>query len=156
MDLLSTRLSKATSGHDCYYCFYIDKYQYSYIQKDERYSISYYLSLTSKNLIGALELEPFPGEVKSKQITLKSLSCTVSKNKESELFPIKIEFNKIDLASPETNQKNVSLELKINTNYPIINEHTEVSGKQIIASFSKELNIEKNEFITDTESQILE
>ena len=98
LDLLSTRLSKATSGHDCYYCFYIDKYQYSYIQKDERYSISYYLSLTSKNLIGALELEPFPGEVKSKQITLKSLSCTVSKNKESELFPIKIEFNKTDLS----------------------------------------------------------
>ena len=29
LDLLSTRLSKATSGHDCYYCFYIDKYQYS-------------------------------------------------------------------------------------------------------------------------------
>ena len=95
LDLLSTCLLKTTSGQDCYYCFYIDKYQYSYIQEDEKYSISYYLSGTSKNLIGALGLEPFSGDVLSKELTLNGISCIVSKNNELKSLPIKIELNRI-------------------------------------------------------------
>ena len=67
----------------------------------------------------------------------------------------KIEFNKIDLASAETNQKTVSIDLKINTNYPIINEQTEISGRKIINNFYKEIDLEKNSNLTDTETQKL-
>ena len=97
LDLSSACLLKTTSGQDCYYSFYIDKYQYSYIQEDEKYSISYYLSSTSKNLIGALGVESFSGDVRSKELTINGFPCVISKNDESRLLPIKIKFNKIDL-----------------------------------------------------------
>lgn len=45
------------------------------------------------------------------------------------------EINQIDMTSAEVNQKNLSLDVKICTNYPIINERTEIATNAIISSF---------------------
>lgn len=95
LDLSSTRLKRIVSSHDCYCCLHIDRYQYSYAQENEKSSITYYLYETSKNLISDL-LEPqFLTEyVEPKKLTLgEDISCIVSENNESDLFPIKIEFD---------------------------------------------------------------
>jgi hypothetical protein len=53
----------------------------------------------------------------------------------------KIEINKIDMTSVETNQKNVNLDLKICTNYPIINTVSEISGTELFESFGSKISI---------------
>ena len=70
-------------------------------------------------------------------------------------FPqnMKFEFNKIDLASAETREKHINLELKICTNYPIINLRTEIDGSKTIGSFTSNLNIEKKDYVTDIEEK---
>ena len=70
-------------------------------------------------------------------------------------FPsnVKFEFNKIDMASPETRQKTINLELKICTNYPIINVETELDGNTVISSFNSQVQVEKNNFETDNENK---
>lgn len=70
-------------------------------------------------------------------------------------FPqnMKFEFNKIDMASPETKQKTISLELKICTNYPIINLETELDGNSVIGSFASNLQIEKSDLKMDNENK---
>ena len=45
----------------------------------------------------------------------------------------KIELNKIDMTSTETNQRNIDLEIKVCTSYPVINERTEILSTNIIA-----------------------
>lgn len=59
-------------------------------------------------------------------------------------FPLSynIEFNHIDLAAAETNQKNLSLSIKVSTNYPIINEKTEITTSEIISKFGGFINSE--------------
>jgi hypothetical protein len=57
----------------------------------------------------------------------------------------RIEFNKIDMLSADTNQKNINIELKICTNYPIINRHTEINANTIIRSFGSSTNLVKNQ-----------
>lgn len=52
----------------------------------------------------------------------------------------KIEFNKIDMTSTDVNQKNINLELKLCTNYPIINTNTEISSDIIIGSFNTSIH----------------
>lgn len=51
-------------------------------------------------------------------------------------FPTSVnpELNKIDLSSNETNQKVVQLDIKLTSNYPAINERTEVPNDKIIES----------------------
>ncbi len=95
LDLSSTHLRGMVSASDCYCRFYIDKYQYSYAQENEKCSTSYYLSETSKNLVGEFwGLGLLTGDVESKKISLdKDLSCIVNLNNNSELLPIKIEYN---------------------------------------------------------------
>ena len=58
-------------------------------------------------------------------------------------FPVQsnININKIDFDSTETNQKNIDLQIKINTNYPIINELTEIRNDKIIGSEQYNMNI---------------
>ena len=70
-------------------------------------------------------------------------------------FPsnVKFEFNKIDMASPETRHKTINLELKICTNYPIINVETELDGNTVISSFNSQVQVEKNNFETDNENK---
>ena len=47
-----------------------------------------------------------------------------------------IELNKIDMSSPDTNQKILPMQLTIATNYPIIDTRTEVPNDCVIADFS--------------------
>lgn len=47
----------------------------------------------------------------------------------------KIEINKIDMTSPEVNQKNINIELKICTNYPQINDRVELDNSKSIQEY---------------------
>lgn len=51
------------------------------------------------------------------------------------------EINKIDMSSPETNQKTISLDVKVNTNYPRINTDTEILSTQLISKFGNSINL---------------
>lgn len=53
-----------------------------------------------------------------------------------------IEINKIDMASAEVNQRNINISLVICTNYPLINEHTEIDTRKIISKFMGFVNQE--------------
>lgn len=99
LDLSSTRLRGMVSANDCYCRFYIDKYQYSYAQVNERCSTLFYLSKNSKNLIGDIwGLGLFTGNVESKILTFdEDISFAFIMNNKSELFPIIIEFDNTTL-----------------------------------------------------------
>ena len=56
-----------------------------------------------------------------------------------------IEFNKIDMESKETNNRNLDIPLKIKSNYPVINTRTEMSNDKIIASNSCDLYTVKHD-----------
>lgn len=68
----------------------------------------------------------------------------------------KIEFNKIDMASAEVNQKTIDIQLKVCSSCPILNDKTEIEASKIIGKYSGGLQLEKNENITDTENKIIE
>ena len=53
----------------------------------------------------------------------------------------RIEFNKIDMTSPETNQKTINIQFKVCSNYPQIDEKTEIENKHIISSFKNDINV---------------
>lgn len=55
-----------------------------------------------------------------------------------------VEINKIDMANAETNQKTIDFDLKICSNYPIINERAECNNKNIIGEFGGYINIHKD------------
>lgn len=93
LDLSSSRLIKTTSGQDCYCCFYVDKYKYSYEQKNKKNSIKYYLSETSRNIISEIGLDSYGGNEKCKGLTLGGISCVINKNSDSLLLPVRIEFD---------------------------------------------------------------
>lgn len=68
-----------------------------------------------------------------------------------------IEFNKIDLASPDDRNKHIDLEIRVCTNYPVINERSEIPTDKIISGFQGSVKIGKHiddkkytELITDT------
>lgn len=50
------------------------------------------------------------------------------------------QLNKIDMTSPEPNQRNVTLDFKICTSYPIINERTEIGTDKVIEVFNVDIN----------------
>ena len=107
LNLSSTRLRGMALSHDCYCCFSIDNYQYSYTQKNEECTISYYLSKTSKNLAGefwgACLLK---GDVEPKKISLnQNFSCVINVNNDSEFLPIKIDFDSIFLSKNEVEKE---------------------------------------------------
>jgi len=67
-----------------------------------------------------------------------------------------IQVNKIDMTDPTTNQKNIEIQYKICSNYPRIDESTEVENKQLISSFNTNLNIFTDNDVnntTDSESK---
>lgn len=99
LDLSFTRLRGMVSANGCYCRFYIDKYQYIYAQENEECSTSYYLSKTSKNLVGDIwGLGLLTGDVEPKKMSLhKDLLCSITMNHKSDLFPIIIEFDKTSL-----------------------------------------------------------
>lgn len=51
------------------------------------------------------------------------------------------ELNKIDMTSPEPTQRNITLDLRICTNYPIINERAEIPTDKVIAVFGSNVVI---------------
>ena len=55
----------------------------------------------------------------------------------------RIEFNKVDMTSPETNQRTMNIQFKVCSNYPKIDERTEVENKHIISSFKNDINVVK-------------
>lgn len=55
-----------------------------------------------------------------------------------------IELNKIDLGAAEPNTRNLNISVKICTNYPVINEKTEISTSKIISKFGGFINQSKN------------
>ena len=52
-----------------------------------------------------------------------------------------LELNKIDMSSNETNQKILQFDIKLTSNYPAINERTEVSNANIIDSTKFDVNL---------------
>ena len=52
-----------------------------------------------------------------------------------------LELNKIDMSSNETNQKVLQFDIKLTSNYPAINERTEVSNANIIDSTKFDVNL---------------
>lgn len=66
-------------------------------------------------------------------------------------FPqnLKIEFNKIDMASPDLKQKTISIDLKVCTNYPIMDKETEHDGSKTITQFGYNTEIEVNNLDSD-------
>lgn len=67
----------------------------------------------------------------------------------------KIEINKIDMTSSETNQKTIDLSLKIATNYPQIQERTEMHNDDVIANYGNIIMVhpELNKDAHDIESR---
>lgn len=63
----------------------------------------------------------------------------------------RIEFNKVDMTSPETNQKLINIQFKVCSNYPQIYENTEIENKDIISSFRYGINSVK----TDKDKKIV-
>ena len=51
------------------------------------------------------------------------------------------ELNKIDMSSPEPTQRNITLDFKICTNYPIINQRSEIPTDKVIAVFGSNVVI---------------
>lgn len=71
-----------------------------------------------------------------------------------------IELNKIDMASPEDKNKHINLDIKICSNYPIINERSEISTNKVINSFDLAVNLADevetpNEYVTDEENYVI-
>lgn len=68
-----------------------------------------------------------------------------------------IEINKIDMASAEINQKVIELDLIIHSNYPKINERTEIPNSKYISSSRYDANIhtDLDKRSTDTETIIV-
>ena len=77
-----------------------------------------------------------------------------------------IEINKIDMESTETNQKNINLSIIVKTNYPVINERSEIRADKIINTFMSNINAYQNGLLdengdidkekhTDTENYLL-
>ena len=51
------------------------------------------------------------------------------------------ELNKIDMSSPEPTQRNITLDIKICTNYPLIDTRTEIPTDKVIAQFGHEVDL---------------
>jgi len=51
------------------------------------------------------------------------------------------ELNKIDMSSPETNQKNLSISIKVCTNYPLINDKSSIKVDRVIKKFGQHIGV---------------
>ena len=70
-------------------------------------------------------------------------------------FPadIALQINKIDMASAEPNQKTIELNLIICTNYPNINERTEIPTDKVIVTYGVETDLYRNEKKVDVDKK---
>ncbi len=60
------------------------------------------------------------------------------------------ELNKIDMSSPEPNQRNITFDIKICTNYPLIDTRTEIPTDKVIAQFGHEVDLYLKGFNSDS------
>ena len=60
------------------------------------------------------------------------------------------ELNKIDMSSPEPNQRNITFDIKICTNYPLIDTRTEIPTDKVISKFSHETDLYLKGFNSDS------
>ena len=51
------------------------------------------------------------------------------------------ELNKLDMSSPEPTQRNITLDIKICTNYPLIDTRTEIPTDKVIAQFGHKVDL---------------
>ena len=51
------------------------------------------------------------------------------------------ELNKIDMSSPDPNQRNITFDIKVCTNYPLIDTRTEIPTDKVINKFSYETDL---------------
>ena len=67
----------------------------------------------------------------------------------------RIEFNKIDMESRDTNQKNIEIVYKVCSNYPCIDERTEIENQFVIESFKTQSSLFTQiiDNVTDTEER---
>lgn len=61
----------------------------------------------------------------------------------------KIEINKLDMSSKDPSNKTINLSLKICSNYPILNERTEIPIDKVIGSFELSTELTNNSENTD-------
>lgn len=59
------------------------------------------------------------------------------------------EVNKIDMSSPDPNQRNITLSIKICTNYPIINERTEIPTDKVIIAYGMDIDLYNHNYTSD-------
>lgn len=59
------------------------------------------------------------------------------------------ELNKIDMTSPDPNQRNITLSIKICTNYPIINERTEIPTDKVIIAYGMDIDLYNHNYTSD-------
>ena len=74
----------------------------------------------------------------------KVIQCSIE-------FPANMnpEINKIDMSSPDPDQRNITFDIKICTNYPIIDTRTEIPTDKVISSFGHEVDLNLNGFNSD-------
>ena len=60
------------------------------------------------------------------------------------------QINKIDMTSPDPNQRNLTFDVKISTNYPIIDERTEIPTDKVISNFGYKADTYLHNTKTDT------
>ena len=63
------------------------------------------------------------------------------------------ELNKIDMTSPDPNQRNITLNVKICTNYPLINTRTEIPTDKVITAYGTEMDLYNHDYESDTIEQ---
>jgi len=59
------------------------------------------------------------------------------------------QINKIDMLSPDPNQRTIEIDLTIDTNYPIINERSEIPTNKVIERFGYEVDLYSNNHKSD-------
>lgn len=100
-------------------------------------SLDYYLSNFNESIILIQELiDKILFQKYFKVIYLgNELQCSIE-------FPqdFNIELNKVDMTSPEINQKHINIKLNIETNYPQINLRTEILQSKVIADYEYKYN----------------
>ena len=60
-----------------------------------------------------------------------------------------IQLNKVDMTAPDTNQKTIEIQFKLCSNYPCIDERTEIENSKVIGKIITNTNLFNNNDITD-------
>ena len=110
-------------------------------------NMKYYLSNFNETLILLQELIDKLVFQKYFNVTYlgEVLQCSIE-------FPTNMnpEINKIDMSSPEPNQRNLTLNIKICTNYPLIDVRTEIPTDKVISEFNYNIDLKLKNMESDS------